>query len=315
MKFGHGGFWLFILCCLFSTGCKDKVAQTDPYPIYPPVGAAFSAESGEVTFFSLLTNEITVTREIGEVVSSAAFALPGTALYLANNYLGKIAIYSLPHMERIDLLETGGVPLDLCLNRVATKIFLINANGNFRRFGRDDTNVDTLGVGLAPRRLTLKPVEEMQVWIACRGDSSVYIVDLLDFFAHDTLHFQTPPSDVCFSLGGDIAYIALQNGHGIARLSSDTFAESSRLSAGPGPIDLALSHEGTMLVASDSTLGEVRIWNFESGASWTQMDIPVGGSAGRIRFASNNTFYVISRAESHVVCIDLRGPTPEIIDT
>lgn len=311
----HGGLWLFILCCLLSAGCKDKIIPPEPNPLYAPLGAAFCSGDGTVTFFSLITNEITSSWDIGGFVSSAAFARNGTALYVANNYLGKIGVYTLPNMQRVDLLETGGIPHDLCLNQAATQIFLINSNGNFRRYGHTDVDVDTLGVGLAPRRLALKPDHENEVWIACRGDSSVYVVDLEHFYADDTLRFDDVPSDVCFSVSGDIAYVALQNRAGIARLSTESYQElGSRLDSGPGPIDLAINREGMMLVASDSSSGIVKVWNFASGANWTQMDLNVGRSAGRVRFANNNTFYVLLRENCQVVCVDTRGQLPEITD-
>ena len=306
---------MFVLCCLLYAGCSDKVVPPTPGPIYPPIGAAFSAAGGEVTFFSLITNEITIQKEISGYTSSAAFALVGSFLYIADNYLDMIAIYSLPGMERVDLLETGGVPLDLCLNRTANQIFLINANGNFRRYGRDDSNVDTLGVGLGPRRLALTPNEEMQTWIACRGDSSVYIVDLVDFFAHDTLHFSSPPSDICFTPDGATAFVALQSEQGVQMIDAHSLAVLGILDAGPGPMDLAINREGTILVASDSTLGQVRIWNIENHENPTVWDIDVGERAGRVRFSRGNTFYVMSREENHVVCVDVSVEPPEIVST
>jgi hypothetical protein len=84
------------------------------------------------------------------------------------------------------------------------------------------------------------------------------------------------------------------------------------LAAGPGPMDLAIDHDGMVLVASDSTLGRVRVWDLIDHEDWS---LNVGGGAGRVRFSRGQMFYVISFDENHVVSVDTSSEPPVIADT
>jgi DNA-binding beta-propeller fold protein YncE len=274
MKRQVGGYIVLIICGLLYVGCDDKI---DPHVVglFPPLGAAFSVAGGEVTFFDLTTGEIKDTREMNGYTISASFALSGNAVYLTNNDADNVAIYELPEFEPAVSLPNGGVPLDLCINRAATVVYLINANGNLRRYNQVDEGIDTVAVGMNPRRLTLTPVEERNLWVACRGDSSVHIVDLNSFSCSDRLKFDQQPSDIRFSPDGNLAYVALQGFGGIHVIDAHTLAEIEVLQAGPGPMDLAIDHEGRLLVASDSTLGRVKVWDLLDHQDWS---LNVGGS-------------------------------------
>jgi len=314
MKFQSGGYIILLISCLLSVGCDDKEG-INPEGLFPPLGAAFSSAGGEVTFFNLSTGDIVDTRSLnGHYTQSASFSLSGTFLYLTDNHADNVAIYSLPAFEFSASLPNGGAPIDLCINRAATQVYLINANGNLRRYNQIDGGVDTVAVGLQPRRLALTPIEERHVWIACRGDSSVYIVDLNGFFCSDTLRFESPPSDIRFSPDGNLAYIALQDEEGIRVFDAHTYEENedNELDAGPGPMDLAINRDGTVLVASDSTLGQVRVYNLVNHGDWS---LAVGGSAGRVRFSRNQMFYVISCEENIVISVNSASVPPMIADT
>ena len=302
------------LCLLLLAGCHSK-STIESHPdglITSPVGIVFSIPNSEVTFFDLDNCDSVGAIDLGSwSVISGSINVQGSRLVVADDNSARIGVFSLPYFTEIASASIGGVPMDAQLNHSGSLVFIITNNSNFWIYSVGGNQFDTLETGVWPRRLTLRPPDDVQAWVACPGDLAVYVYDLGVFQPLDTMYFDLMPTAIAFRSDGAFAYVALAGDPGtIVIFDATTRGPIGYMEAGSGPFELAMSFDGTKLAASDSTLGQVRIWDLARTEQW---DLNVGGSPGRIRYSVNqNAFYVTSRQQSRVHRIDVTGGVPTI---
>ena len=305
------------LIALLFTSCNSK-SPTRSNPeglISPPIGIAFSIPGSEMTFFDLDECDTVQTQAMNQwAVVSAAINFQGSRLILADDNTTRIGVFSLPEFTQISITAIGGVPIDMQLSVTGSHAYIITANANFWIFSVSAQRFDTLETGLNPRRLTLRPPSSNQAWVACAGNSALYIYNLSNFQPLDTLYFAQIPTSVAFKPDGAYAYVALQGNPGIVEaFDANTREHIGFMEAGAGPFDLAMSSDGEWLAATDSLLHRVRFWGLSHLQQW---DVGIGASPDRIRYSSNeHAFFVGCSQRSHIYRIDTSEEGPILSDS
>jgi DNA-binding beta-propeller fold protein YncE len=209
-------------------------------------------------------------------------------------------------------IDFGANPIELEANVTGNIVYVLSANASLRRIVVSGGVVDTAWVGLSPRRMRMLPTE-LQLWVACREDNSVWVVDLAGFEPDTALQFAEAPSDIAFTSNSEHAFVGLANGGGIYKLNAVSYELEGGLAYSAGPLELDISADDRWLAAADSASGSVRIWNLEQEQFW---DVPVGRSARRVRFTQDGKqCYVLSAARGHAFCINLEGAEPLVTDS
>ena len=300
-----------LTCLALLAGCSGKDSVEGMNEGY---GLTFSIPGGQLTFFQMSDGHLIRTDAMGEwTVARAAINVQGSYLIVADGSRSRIGVISLPELTELTSVPLGGVPTDLQISATGDRAYVITQNSNFWVYAVASGHADTLEIGDAPRRLTLRPTS-VQVWIACAGDSTVRVVELQGPRTLDTLRFGYQPTAVAFSPDGGRAYVALAGTPGaIIVLNASTYEVEEELAAGSGPFELAVSSDGHFLAAADSVGHRTRVWNLDSYEYW---NIEVGGMAGRIRFSREaHAFFVCSNQLNEVLKIDISTGVPVLTDT
>lgn len=279
------------------------------------MGIAFSNPNEKMTFFDLDDCEVSGTHVLASwSVSCAHINVQGDRMVVIDDNHARIGVFNLPNLTEVAASSLGGVPMDMQLTTSGSHAYVVTQNATLWQYSVAAHELDTLDTGVAPRRLTLRPPHDLQLWVACQGSHAVIIYDLGVFQPLDTLEFSTEPTAIAFRPDGVYAYIARRGSPGLVEIvDADARAVVGFMDAGSGPFDLAMSDNGQVLAASDSALGRVRLWNLSESQ---QSDINVGSSPGRIRYAANErAFYVCGRQQGHVYRISVAQDTPVLTDT
>jgi DNA-binding beta-propeller fold protein YncE len=302
------------LIAAFIISCRDKDAtEIVPPELSPPLGLAFSAPLGKVSFFSLNSRRIVFTTDISGWSLAAVVDTRGDRLYFANNATNQIYLYHLPEFTEIDAIPIGGTPLDLYSAPNSSLIYVTTLNGFFWSCSFETSDMLSLHVGLNPRRMAILPQTATEAWVACTGDCSIHKIDLSQFTKKDTIQFTHPPSAVCFSPDGHKAYVALTNPGEIRVLDRESSETLDSLSVGQGPFNLGISGDSRYLAISDSTLGFITVWDMQLHE---RHDLFVGSGSGRIRFERNtNNLYVLSSSINKVMRVEITEGATVITDT
>jgi DNA-binding beta-propeller fold protein YncE len=308
-------FTLFavILCA----GCHEKESTEGSPGEYPsaPAGLAFSIPRGELMFFRPDDGEVLASYTLGNwPVTGASITVQGDRLVVTDGSHSRVGIFSLPDLRELTTKALGGVPVDMQISGNGSHAYVITHNSNLWDYLTATDVVDTLEIGAEPRRIALRPPLNLQAWIACPGDCTLYIIDLPHLQVEDTLFFGVRPSSVTFSPDGVFAYIALSGSAGtVQAVDASTRAAIDVRDAGTGPFELAMSEDGRFLAAADSGAGRTRVWNLLTGDRW---DLPAGGRADRIRFSrDSDAFFVCVPERNYVLKISLSSGIPTVADT
>jgi DNA-binding beta-propeller fold protein YncE len=300
-----------------AVGCHDKEADTvtNTGVVTAPSGLAFSAPDGRMTFFSMEDGHFIGTRTLGAwSVAHAAFNLQGDLLVVTDGAHSRVVGIRMSDLNEVVSRTIAGIPTDLQVSSSGAQAYVTTQNSILWVCSMSSGHVDTMEVGPEPRRARLRPPSDVELWVACKGDNTLRIVELQSLHTIDTLHFAQPATAIAFSPDGVRGYIAVQGSPGLVWVVDGQTREAyDFLDAGLGPFELAISGDGRYLAAADSATQRTRIWDLHTSQVW---NVSTGGPAERIRYSqSTGAFFVCMNAQNSVVKIDISGETPMVTDT
>lgn len=293
--------------------CRDKERIIDSAPLQPPLGIAFSAPNGEVSFFDLTSLAIIHwDRFVGWTVLASAVSQNSQWLTVAESGTQLLGVYKLPELEISSIGYIGGVPLDVEFDPSGLSVYAITNNGIFWRYNIGDYTFDTLDIDLNPRHFALRPPTYQEAWIVYEGSQTVDIVNLIRFAQTDSLSLPLPPTDIQFSRDGQTCFLTLaQDSGSIVMLDPTTQAILRSHPCSAGSIELGISDCGTYAAVGDTVRGNLHIWNTVADSSW---DIYLGEQPVRVRFQQGaTTIFALSFPESRLVRIEFADGTPQIV--
>lgn len=270
---------------LLTAGCRTKspCKDCDGDELTPPMGLAFSIPGGELTFFSLIDNDVKeIVPLTGRVVVAGTTTANGEFFAIADAATDQIAMLRLPGLGVAASHVLSGTPTDIDLDRLGVLIYATTINGNFWRYNITSGSLDTLEVDLRPRRFALRPPNRQQAWIACSSTGAIYVMDLQRFVPLDTLYGPSAATDVVFSASGERAYLAFAGAPGrLCAMDANTRTEIEARDVSGGPFDMAISADGRYVAATDSGGARLVIWDVVAG---NLRELPLAGSPGRVCF-------------------------------
>ncbi|HEY3294166.1 MAG TPA: WD40 repeat domain-containing protein [bacterium] len=291
----------------------------DEENLQPPLGMVFTIAGGqvaEVNYFNLSTMDVVATLPFGARTVMASVMTPnGDKLAIADGRTDELVILQMPRLQQGPSVYLGGEPTDIDMDINASHLFAITHNGNFWIDSVGIERLDTLEVRLYPRRMAVRPPGRSEAWVVCPGNEALHVISLLH---HEITYTETfedmTPVDVQFSPCGAVAYVAFAGMPGsIVCYDADSLRPLSSYEAGPGPFDLAVSDDSTLLAASDSLSGTVTIWNLADNRSWT---VRVGAWAGGLQFEQHShTLYVMAVGINQIMKLEIGPAGPQVIDS
>ncbi len=91
--------------------------------------------------------------------------------------------------------------------------------------------------------------------------------------------------------------------------NSNSLEQTDFLQAGQGPFELAVSSDGDLLAAADSSAGELHVWNLVTLAQWT---VPVGMTPMSVHWLRDtHVCFVLLTGANHVLRIPFGVSGPE----
>lgn len=295
------------------TSCRDKDNGCDDCgQLTPPYGVIASAVGGELAFFDLVDLK-PIRYESLTGWATACEVLPaGGKLIATDNDAGALSILTIPDMESLEQISIGGTPIDLRVARNSMSAHLLTHNSRYYRISLDAIEVDTIDVGLEPRRLKMRPGDQW-TWITCPGDSTIRVIKEQGFFEDMQIRFPVPCTDVEFSPNGFLAYCALPGTDKLMVLDAENADVLDTLQMFGATIDLGVSSEGRYVMAVDSNRGDARVYDTFSD---THANLRCGTSAIRVRYSSaSHAFFVICPLQSMILRVDPWMATPTVTDT
>ena len=306
---------LFVLTLLLG-GChrEKEVCQTCGDDIAPPVGLAFSIPSGDAAFFSLSAPHVIRTMPLTNVAVIAADINASGYVAVVEASADALRIYRLPRLEFLGGIHVGGTVEDVAMHPNNTTAFGLTRNGNLWRYTLGSDTPDTLGLRLFPHRITLRPPDDTQAWIACPASNVIQIADLFSPGIRDSVVIHVP-SDVQFSANGHLAYIGSKGDSGtVFEYNTDDRRFSRSIRVGTGPFELAVSRDDRYVAAADSAGHAVHFWDLSNEQTWS---VPLGGVGGRVHFAQGTppVCFVLVRNLSMVKRVEISGAAPHVTDS
>ncbi|MBK6909845.1 MAG: hypothetical protein IPH10_02765 [bacterium] len=300
--------------CLFVAGCRDKGDSCeDCSQLARPFLAVASAVGGELAFFNPITGVYLGGGELAGWATACELTQIGDRLIVTDNVVGAMSIYALPDVDRLEQLSIAGTPIDLRVSANSGSAHLITHNGRYYRVSLSTLDTDTNATGFDPRRLRLRPPTDFQTWIACRGDSTIRVVQAQGLQEIRRIELPAYCSDIEFSPDGARAYCALPERDELWVVDAETGAVVDTIAVVGAAIDLAMSLDGRYLMAADSGHGDVGVFDLVAG---TTSAIRCGTRAIRPRYShASEAFFVICPGQSYVLRVDPHTTPPTVTDT
>jgi YVTN family beta-propeller protein len=150
-----------------------------------------------------------------------------------------------------------------------------------------NSRVSEVGVGRSPRSLALAP--NGQLWVTNKADSTISVVDpaTLTVVRTIALPLASAPHGLVFAPKGAGAYVALEATGTVAKLDASTGAVTGTVALAAGARHLALSADGSMLLASRFITAPL------AGESTANVDTVNGG--GEVLLVDTGTLTVSRR--------------------
>jgi len=300
---------------LISCQSKETCEGCNDGSLHPPLGLSFSVPSGDVSYFNLFGHGLVDTiRRDGWMVMAAEVSINQDRVAVADGGNNRIAVMRLPDFLEITSSGIGGEPMDIDMDVSNQHVYVITRNGSLWRYNVATGVYDTLELALFPRRFAMRPPDRLEAWIVSEGEFELQIVSLQQFRKTDSLVFPSSPTDVQFSPDGARAYIGFKGDTGSVIVYQTSNREQiAQHQTGIGPFELAVSPDGRFLAASDSVRGSVHFWDTITDECW---NVPVGGSAGRVRFARwQPRCFVLSQMQNAILGISMSPDGPVTTDT
>jgi len=272
-----------------------------------------SAVGGELAFFDLNDLQVIRTEQMTGWATALELVPGGSRFIAADNETGALAVFSLPEADRLEQLSIGGTPIDLRLSRNGLTAHLLTNNSRYFRIATNAVDADTHFTGPSPRRLRLRPHNELDAWITCRGDNSIRVVQQEGFFEVLRIPMPSRCTDIEFSPDGVRGYCALPDLQLLFVLDATTGVQIDSFDISGSIIDLAVSTDGHYLLSADSTDGMSTLLDLVARQSFP---VQLGTSAIRPRYsAASAAFFAICPTESYILRLDPYSTPPQVTDT